>query len=315
MLRLGHRMRMQVALAVLAAVALSFSGPAFGASASLNALRQTSLALVNKDRKAHGLPPLDLDHTLDVIAQSHATDMLRKGYFSHVSPGGGTPMKRFLSAGGSHEVMLRENILHCKGCPQPADAKSVAELESRWMHSPEHRKNILANGITHYGFGLAEDASGGRYAVQDFSGPGIGQGQSAADSQRIAGAQRQTQLAVSIVNGMRKGRSIVAAPALAAAAEASIPDGSFARASLRAIDPLAHLSSAPRFARYRMLMGACGGCGTTVSEGDIRAFIERWAKSAQNRQMLTDPSLAALGMAVAADGSGGKIAVAVLAGN
>jgi uncharacterized protein YkwD len=283
--------------------------PAFGASPDLNALRRTSLELVNKDRKAHGLPPLGFDDTLNRIAQAHAEDMLRKDYFAHESPGGSTPMKRFLSAGGSRELVLRENIFHCNGCAQPADVKSVAELESGWMHSPGHRANILAEGITRYGFGLAEDRTGGRYAVQDFAGPGLTAGGTAIEPGQV------NPLAASIVNALRKGHEISAVPALAAAAAASIPKKNFASVSLASINPLAHLPPGVAFTRYSMLMGACGGCGTAVTSDDVRSFVGRWAHNARNRGILVDPSFTALGMAVAADGGGGKIAVAVIAGN
>lgn len=285
--------------------------PSRAASPDLDSLRSTSLALVNKDRKAHNLPSLQLDQTLNRIAQAHAEDMLAKGYFSHVSPSGRTPMQRFLSAGGSKSRVLRENIFHCMDCAQPADAKSVAELESGWMHSPPHRENILAKGITRYGFGLAENSSGGRYAVQDFDGPGVSQGEAA--SGKAIKPEEVSTLAASIVNDMRQGAKISSYPALAEATRASIPEGPFAKASLAAIDPLSHLAPSAAWHRYRMLMGACGGCGGEVTSGDVRSFINRWAKNARNLQMLTDPSYTGLGMAVAADGNGGKMAVAILA--
>ena len=40
------------------------------------------------------------------------------------------------------------------------------------MNSPGHRKNILLRGITEFGFGIAVDARGNLYAVQNFAGPG-----------------------------------------------------------------------------------------------------------------------------------------------
>lgn len=179
------------------------------------------------------------------------------------------------------------------------------------MHSPPHRANILATGVTRYGFGLAENPSGGRYAVQDFDGPGVSQG-TAANGKAIA-PEEVTALAATIVRGIRGGAAISGAPALAKAAAASMPTGDFAKASLAAINPLSHLAPSAAWHRYRMLMGACGGCGTEVTSGDVRSFIERWAQNGRDRQMLADASFTGLGMAVAADGNGGKIAVAILA--
>jgi uncharacterized protein YkwD len=295
----------------LAILAAALAAPARAASPDIDALRRASLALVNNDRRAHHLPPLAFDDTLNRIAQAHAEDMLAKGYFNHVSPSGRTPMRRFLSAGGSKSLVLRENIFHCVGCPQPADAQGVADLESGWMHSPPHRANILAKGITRYGFGLAENPAGGRYAVQDFDGPGVSQGE-ATGGKPIA-PEQVTGLAASIINGMRSGAKVVDDTALAQAARTSIPGGRFANASLAAIDPLAHLAPGAPWHRYRMLMGGCGGCGTDVTGDDVRSFVERWAKNPRDREMLVDPAFIGFGMAVAADGNGGKIAVAVLA--
>lgn len=307
----------RAAAAALFATAVLLLGPVgITRAASLDTLRQASLELVNSDRAAHGLPPLRLSDTLNRAAQVHAKDMLAKGYFSHVSPSGGTPTGRFLAAGGNREQVLRENIAHCKGCRQPADTKGVADLETGWMHSPGHRENILAKGITFYGFGLAENPAGGRYAVQDFAGPGVLQSANKAVGKPMADASRQTALAVSIINGLRNGGiPVAAAPALYEAARTSIPEKAITPSLVRNIDPLHSLPSTVPWRRYRMLFGSCGGCGTEVTSADVTAFVERWKKNRQYRAILADQTLGAAGLAVVADGDGGKIAVAILAGD
>src|SRR3712207_4473522 len=84
-------------------VALCVWATAAGAQApdNLDALRQRALELVNRARAEHGLSRLELERNLDEAAQSHAQDMLRRSYFAHSSPEGGTVQDRYIAAGGS----------------------------------------------------------------------------------------------------------------------------------------------------------------------------------------------------------------------
>ena len=132
-------------------------------------LRNEALAMVNQSRKEEGLPALRLDNALTEAAQRHAEDMLKNGYFSHVSPSGKTVRDRYAAAGGSAGKFVAENIAQCSNC-RP-DREQIKLLHQGWMNSPGHRANILARGLESFGFGLA--ANGSRiYAVQTFAGPG-----------------------------------------------------------------------------------------------------------------------------------------------
>jgi uncharacterized protein YkwD len=93
--------------------------------------------------------------------------MLKRGYFDHVSPEGTTGQDRL----GGDWRLVAENIAMCTGCS--ADAARVEEFHAGWMESAGHRANILAEGITAFGFGLAVEADT-IYAVQTFAGPGEG---------------------------------------------------------------------------------------------------------------------------------------------
>ena len=55
--------------------------------------------LVNAERSKRGLRPVSRDADLGQAARKHARDMVRRGYFSHVSPGGSTLGDRLRSAG------------------------------------------------------------------------------------------------------------------------------------------------------------------------------------------------------------------------
>src|SRR4051812_10388766 len=55
--------------------------------------------LVNAERTSRGLQPLQRDGDLAQAGRKHASDMVRRNYFSHVSPGGTDPGDRAVDAG------------------------------------------------------------------------------------------------------------------------------------------------------------------------------------------------------------------------
>ena len=157
--------------AAAAVAVIVAGGPVARPAGAPAGLVQHSLDLVNAARRDAGLSPLAADPALSRAAQAHAADMLRRRYFDHRTPDGGTIMDRYgfaIRGGGT----VAENIARCRRCPVPADAAAVDSLHDDWMSSPGHRRNILAAGFDRYGFGIAETADGTRYAVEAFAGPG-----------------------------------------------------------------------------------------------------------------------------------------------
>ena len=122
------------------------SGQAAGL-ADLEAVRAAAFAAVNRLRREHGRAPVRRDELLDRAAQGHAEDLLRRGYYDHRSPEGGTPAGRVRGVGYTGQGLVVENI--AKGLFAPA------ETVDRWMGSSGHRKNILHRKVTATGFGLA----------------------------------------------------------------------------------------------------------------------------------------------------------------
>lgn len=122
-------------------------------------------ALINADRRAHGLPALVWDKKLRDIAANHSADMRDRGYFSHRTPEGGMPDDR-LRAAGYRAAAFAENI---------ALDDAVAQAEQGLMHSLGHRRNLLDPKVTHVGVGASGEAlEGGRYRwwlTQLFSKP------------------------------------------------------------------------------------------------------------------------------------------------
>lgn len=112
----------------------------------LSAVRAAVRARTNAERAKAGLPPLIDSPDLDRAAQTHAEDMLRRGYFEHESPEGKTVRQRARSQGYDWRA-IGENIA--------LGQLTVDEVMDGWMKSPEHRANILDPDVRDLGVGLA----------------------------------------------------------------------------------------------------------------------------------------------------------------
>jgi uncharacterized protein YkwD len=122
------------------------------------------LALINRDRRRHGCGRVRLDRRLIDAASAHAADMARHHYFAHRSRDGRGAGDRVTHAGYRWRH-YGENI--ARGVDSP-----YAVVDG-WMHSPEHRHNILDCSLEQMGIGVA--VAGDRYRtvywVQDFGTP------------------------------------------------------------------------------------------------------------------------------------------------
>lgn len=119
------------------------------------------VALVNDERVAAGLAPLELDPRLVPVARAHATEMLRLRYFAHQSPVSGSPFDR-LAAAGIRYSRAGENLAY---------ARTVASAHRGLMDSPGHRANILRPEFTRIGVGVVSAGPYGRMFTQLFLSP------------------------------------------------------------------------------------------------------------------------------------------------
>jgi len=308
----------KAALGAAFAVFLAASPAAAREPADMEELRQHSLERVNASRKEAGLEALELQEALVEAAQNHADDMLERGYYSHTSPEGETVKDRYLEAGGEKGKLLAENIARCEGCPVPSGEDAVESLHQGWMNSPEHRRNILMEGLSHYGFGIAEDEGGTRYAVETFSGPGTPRGTVSGEPEPLA-PEAQTAFFVERLNEIR-GQTDVAAlepsQKLATASRQALPDDP---GTQNPLDEMASLREVlppdQRWRRFRLLAGRCGGCGSQPTDADIAFFVEQWKDDPRYSKIILSPDMQAAGLAIRADGEGGKLVAAILAGN
>ena len=118
------------------------------------------LCLLNEERSERGLKPLDDEDRLLKAASRHSSDMVRRRYFDHRSPDGGTMVTRakaakYVPRDGSWKVA--ENLAW--GTRSYGSARHVV---ASWMRSAAHRRNILDDELRHAGVGAADGTPGGR---------------------------------------------------------------------------------------------------------------------------------------------------------
>jgi len=122
---------------------------------NLGEIRAAVLCLNNRERAAHGLPPLRENPKLRRAAQGHSDDMVASGFFAHESLSGADMADRILRTGYARNQSwsLGENIAW-----GTYNLGTAAEIQRAWMESPGHRANILRRQFREIGIGVAVGA-------------------------------------------------------------------------------------------------------------------------------------------------------------
>lgn len=107
----------------------------------------------NIERVKAGLAPLQLNSKLNASAAAKADDMLKYGYWSHVSPAGVQPWFWFMQASYDYSY-AGENLAK--------DFDTSAGVTQGWMNSPTHRENLLNIHYTDIGFAVANGTLEGK---------------------------------------------------------------------------------------------------------------------------------------------------------
>jgi uncharacterized protein YkwD len=281
-------------------------------------IQARALDLVNQSRQENGLPPLELEQKLNAAAQAHADDMFTRHYYDHLSPEGKTAADRYVAAGGSRWRLIAENIANCKGCRPPARVGVVSRLHAGWMESPTHRRNILRRELTHFGFGMVVDEQKQLYAVQTFAGPGRPRGLQPDETIAALSASEQTQQVTDRFNEVREaagGARLQISEALTEAAQAILPDQgleTFDLASKKNLLDAVPGNSRERWQSISVLEASCGGCGAVPTAADVRYFARQWLEDPSYKQTLLDAGVTHVGFAIATNGEGMKVALALL---
>ena len=115
--------------------------------------------LTNQERSYAGLPALTYNNVLESGAMIRAEEIIRS--FSHTRPDG----SKFFTVFDNTYVfrLMGENLA--------AGFSSASAVVSGWMNSEGHRANILNEGYTQIGLGIAKDENGRIYWVQIFADP------------------------------------------------------------------------------------------------------------------------------------------------
>ncbi len=111
---------------------------------------QQLLADSNEGRLANHQPSLQISPQLTAAAQSKAKDMAGRNYWSHVTPDGKQPWS-FIDASGYQYRAAGENLAYGFG--------TSGQVLTAWLHSPEHRANVLNSNFQDVGFAMANVAN------------------------------------------------------------------------------------------------------------------------------------------------------------
>jgi len=135
------------------------SGKRLGRSrASVRRTRRALLCLLNKVRRRHGLAGLRANPRLLRAAERHSVSMVRRRFFSHIEPGGVSPLDRIMQEGylsGARAYVYGENIGFGEG-----PTSSPRSMMRAWMNSTPHRVNILTRQFREVGLGIAHGIPG-----------------------------------------------------------------------------------------------------------------------------------------------------------
>ena len=140
--------------------------------ATLDTAAVAVACLVNAHRAVHGRRPLRTQARLTDAAVRHSRDMVRRGYFGHVTPTGVAAADRIHRAGYFHagdDWVIGEDLAW--GTGSYASPSAIVKL---WMNSPPHRRVLLAKNLRYVGIGRAtgrfQGNSGAAVYTADFSG-------------------------------------------------------------------------------------------------------------------------------------------------
>lgn len=139
--------------------------------ARITKLEKAMFQIVNAERAANKLPALDWNERLASVARAHSAEMRDKKYFAHESPTPELrhPLDRYVAAFGKTPRLVAENIFRAWGDHSFLTEKDIRDAHKSLMDSPGHRANILINGATDMGIGIAADSTGNIWLTQMFS--------------------------------------------------------------------------------------------------------------------------------------------------
>ncbi len=119
----------------------------------------------NTERATLGLSQLKVNSVLNKVAELKVQDMVKNGYFAHVSPTGISPWSWFSLAGYDYRY-AGENLA--------VNFKDYKNIVPSWMKSPSHKANIVDAHYTEIGIAIMEGIYKGKtvvFVTQEFGKP------------------------------------------------------------------------------------------------------------------------------------------------
>jgi len=121
-------------------------------------LEAQMLEMVNRERAANALDPVEADPEMTVVARMHSADMFARGYFSHYTPERKDPFQR----------MRDMNVRFRTAGENLALAPTLEIAHTGLMNSPGHRANILSPNYGRLGIGILKGGRHGMMVTQKF---------------------------------------------------------------------------------------------------------------------------------------------------
>jgi uncharacterized protein YkwD len=148
---------MLLAAALLPFALAALASPSDGGASE--SLEKEMARLVNIEREARGIPPLQYIPALAEVARQHSRAMLDSGKFSHQADG--RQMEERIGQAVNDVCKFGENI---------TKHYTIDYAISDLMGSSGHRGNLLNPEFTAIGIGIVKGNGGFLYITQDFVG-------------------------------------------------------------------------------------------------------------------------------------------------
>lgn len=153
----GRRAVARVFAAVLLASAVTTTvaavAPAAALADSTYTMESQFVAKMNAARQAAGLRPYSVASDLTSVARQHSAQMAAKQSLYH-NPNLTSDVQNWQAVG--------ENV---------GEGPTVSDIHDAFMHSPEHKANILDHDFTQVGVGVSVDKNGIIWVTEDFRQP------------------------------------------------------------------------------------------------------------------------------------------------
>jgi uncharacterized protein YkwD len=124
------------------------------------AVRAALVCEIQRVRARRGAGRLRPAARLDRAARRHAADMVRRRYFSHVTPGGLDPGDRVRRSGYPGRCAWRIGEVLAWGAGRRSTARATVRA---WLRSPPHRRILLSGRYQDLGIAMRAGTPVGRY--------------------------------------------------------------------------------------------------------------------------------------------------------